>query len=89
MRNHSRKRLTLKRSLEALGVDTSEDIARDHIRRAHRIFRAAKGQREINDLWTFIKRFICPACDGIKWRQRGQFCGYQCSNRQPRKKITK
>lgn len=81
---HSRKRRTLKRSLEAIGVDTTEDITRDHIRRAHRIFRGARGQQEINDLWTFIKQFICPRCDGIKWRPKGQYCGSWCSQKNKR-----
>lgn len=71
--------------LEAIGVDTTTDITRDHIHRAHRIFRGAKGQREVNDLWTQIKRHICPNCDGIKWRAENKHCGPFCANRQPRK----
>lgn len=85
----SKTKRGLKWHLEAIGVDTSTDITRDHIRRAHRIFRGARGKREINDLWTQIKRHICPICDGIKWRSEGQFCNSFCSQKQPRKKAVK
>ena len=83
------KRKRLKDYLEAIGVTTGGDITRDHIRQAHRIFRGARGAREVNDLWTFIKRFVCPRCDGIKWRPKGVYCGSWCSQKRASVELKK
>lgn len=78
------KKRGLRWHLEAIGVQTGDDLTRDHIDLAHRIFRGARGQREVNDLWTVIKHYICPRCDGIKWNPKTQHCHKFCIPGRPR-----
>lgn len=77
--NTSRRRPRLSDDLRALGVTVEGLPTRDHIRIAHRIFRAARGASvEVNVLWNRIKRHICPICDGVKLGASYETCSYIC-----------
>ena len=70
-----RRSWSLSDHLRALGIAVDGLPTRDHIRTAHKIFRAAKGASvEINVIWTKIKKHICPACDGVKFHANQATC---------------
>jgi len=78
---------SLTRFLAAIGVTVTDAPTREHIERAHRIFRHARGQSvEVNNLWNFIKRHVCPVCDGVKLRAQSATCSVICGM-SPRRKL--
>ena len=78
---------SLTRFLAAMGVTVTDAPKREHIEQAHRIFRHARGQSvEVNNLWNFIKRHVCPVCDGVKLRAKSATCSVICGM-SPRRKL--
>ena len=80
------KQRGLRWHLAAIGVEASGELTRDHIHRAQRIFRGARGQREVNDLWNVIKRYVCAGCENIKWRPTAHFCSIACLRKNTQRK---